>query len=287
MPSFVGIVFDGLAYGGLLFLISVGLSVTLGVMNFVNLAHGAFAMFGGYVTVHLMNQWGWPYLATLPMAFLSMALSGAVLEKLAYRRLYKADPLQQVLFTIGLTFMAVATATFVWGPVQQPFRLPDFLQGQVHWIGIDFGAYRLALLVCVVLIAGALYALLERTRFGAQLRAAVDQPNAANGLGIDVRRIFQITFALGTGLAGLGGALGIGVLGLEPGFAFKYLAYFLLIVAVGGGGSIPRTAAAALALGLFDVLGKYYVPEVGAFLIYALMVVALLALPKSLQGHES
>lgn len=287
MANFLGIAFDGLAYGGLLFLISVGLSVTLGVMNFVNLAHGAFAMFGGYVTVTLMNQWEWPYLATLPLAFITMALSGAILEKLAYRRLYEADALQQVLFTIGLTFMAVATATFLWGPVQQPFTLPIFLQGQIHFAGIDFGTYRLALLVCVVLLAGGLYTLLEFTRFGARLRAAVDQPRAASGLGIDVRRIFQITFALGTGLAGLGGALGIGVLGLEPGFAFNYLVYFLLVVAVGGGGSIPRTAAAALALGLFDVLGKYYVPQLGAFLIYGLMVIALLFLPKSLQGQRA
>lgn len=287
MGGFVGIVFDGLAYGSLLFLISVGLSVTLGVMNFVNLAHGAFAMFGGYTCVSLMNHWGWPFLATLPAAFVAMALAGLVLERFAYRKLYGAPALQQVLFTVGLTFMAVAVATFVWGPVEQLVRLPSFLQGQVHWAGLDWGAYRGALLVLVGAVAAALYFLIAKTRFGAQLRAAVDQPEAANGLGIEVRRVFQVTFALGTGLAGLGGALGIGVLGLEPGFAFKYLVYFLLVVAVGGGGAILRTAAAALGLGVLDVLGKYYLPELGAFLIYGVMIVALLVLPQSLQGRSS
>lgn len=287
MGGLVGIVFDGLAYGSLLFLTSVGLSVTLGVMNFVNLAHGAFAMYGGYVSVLLTSRLGWPFLTTLPVAFITMAFTGAILEKLAYRRLYNSSPLSQVLFTIGLTFVAVASATFFWGPVEQPVFLPEFLQGQVSFAGVDFGSYRLALLLMVFVLTVLLSTLVERTRFGAQLRASVDQPRAAEGLGINVRRVFQITFALGTGLAGLGGALGIGILGLEPGFAFKYLVYFLLVVAVGGGGSIRRTAYAALGLGLFDVLGKYYLPELGAFLIYGLMIGVLLLFPQPSKGHST
>ena len=284
LGSVVGIVFDGVAYGSLLFLISMGLSVTLGVMNFVNLAHGAFAMFGGYVTVVLMQRLQWPFLATLPVAFIALAGLGAGLEWTLFRRLYGQSPLRQVLFTIGLTFMAVASATFVWGSAQQAIVLPPGLQGQLGLFGVEVGVYRLFLVGLVVVIGVGLYLLVERTRFGAQLRASVDDAVAAEGLGVDVSRVFRVTFALGSGLAGLGGALGIEVLGLDPNFALQYLVYFLLVVSVAGKGSIFGTAVAAVGLGLFDVLGKYYLPELGAFVIYGLMVTLLLLLPDGLRG---
>ncbi|MDB5747979.1 MAG: transporter permease [Massilia sp.] len=274
--NFIGVLFDGIAYGSLLFLISVGLSVTMGMMNFINLAHGAFAMVGGYVCVTLLSKFGLPFLATLPLAFIAAAVIGLVLERTLYRQLYKATHLDQVLFSIGLTFMAVAGATFLFGPTQQPVNLPDWLRGQVHVLGIDLGSYRLFLIAVVVLITLGLYLLIERTRFGAQIRASVDNQTAAAGLGINVSRVFSLTFALGSGLAGLGGGLGIDVLGLDPSFPVKYMVYFLLVVAVGGAGSIKGPLIAALILGVFDVAGKYYVPEVGAFVIYTLMVVLLI-----------
>jgi branched-chain amino acid transport system permease protein len=285
--SLIGVLFDGAAYGSLLFLVGVGLSVTMGLMSFVNLAHGAFAMFGGYLCVELMRRAGVPFLVTLPLVFLAAALAGAVLERTLYRRLYGADALDQVLFTIGLTLIAVAAATWGWGPRQQPVTLPAFLRGQVHVLGLDLGAYRLFLLALVVGITAALELLVEHTRFGAKVRAAVDDRSAAAGLGIDVDRVFTLTFALGAGLAGLGGALGIDVLGLDPTFAVKYLVYFLLVVVVGGAGSISGTALAALVLGIFDVAGKYYVPEIGAFVIYALMVVLLKLFPAGLRGRSA
>jgi branched-chain amino acid transport system permease protein len=285
--NFAGVLFDGIAYGSLLFLIGIGLSVTMGLMNFVNLAHGAFAMVGGYATVVAMSRLGLPFLVSLPVAFAVAALAGILLERTLYRRLYRAAHLDQVLFSIGLTFMAVAGATYVFGSTQQPVRLPEFLKGQVHAIGLDFGTYRLFLIAVVVVIALALTWLIERTRFGARIRAAVDNQQAAAGLGINVDRVFALTFALGSGLAGLGGALGIDVLGLEPTFPLKYMVYFLLVVAVGGAGSIRGTLVAALILGIFDVAGKYYVPQVGAFVIYALMVVLLIVFPAGLYGRRA
>ena len=286
MTSFIGVLFDGIAYGSLLFLISLGLSVTMGLMNFINLAHGAFAMFGGYLAVWLMTRWGVPFLATLPIAFVVLALGGAVMERLLYRRLYGASALDQVLFTIGLTFMAMAAATYFWGSGQQPVALPAFLRGQVRLAGLELGAYRLFLVALVIVVTIALKLLVERTRFGAQVRAAVDNRQAASALGIRVDVVFSLMFALGTGLAGLGGALGIDVLGLDPVFPLKFMVYFLLVVVVGGAGTIHGAAVAAIVLGIFDVAGKYYVPQLGAFIIYFLMVALLLAFPAGLYGKK-
>ncbi|MES2103994.1 MAG: branched-chain amino acid ABC transporter permease [Pseudomonadota bacterium] len=287
LSNLAGVLFDGIAYGSLLFLISVGLSVTMGLMNFVNLAHGAFAMVGGYVCVVVMNRLGIPFLLSLPLAFLASAVVGLLLERILYRRLYKSSHLDQVLFSIGLTFMAVAAATYIWGPTQQPVNLPSWLRGQVSLLGLDVGSYRLFLIGVVIVVTSALAYLIERTRFGAQIRASVDNSVASAGLGINVSRVFSLTFALGSGLAGLGGGLGIDVLGLDPTFPIKYMVYFLLVVAVGGAGSIKGPLAAALILGIFDVAGKYYVPSVGAFVIYALMVVLLIFFPAGLMGKKS
>ncbi|CAM5426721.1 branched-chain amino acid ABC transporter permease [Eoetvoesiella caeni] len=287
LGNFVGVLFDGIAYGSLLFLISVGLSVTMGLMNFVNLAHGAFAMVGGYVCVELMNRLGVPFLLTLPIAFLVSALVGFILERTLYQRLYQADALDQVLFSIGLTFMVVAAATYVWGPSQQPVHLPEWLKGQVSLFGLAVGVYRLFLIGIVIVITLALGLLIERTRFGAQIRASVDNQQASAGMGINVGRVFSLTFALGSGLGGLGGGLGIDVLGLDPTFPLKYMVYFLIVVAVGGAGTIRGPLFAALLLGVFDVAGKYYVPVVGAFVIYGLMVLLLILFPSGLISRRS
>ncbi|GIK85531.1 MAG: branched-chain amino acid ABC transporter permease [Burkholderiales bacterium] len=285
--NLAGVLFDGIAYGSLLFVISIGLSVTMGLMNFVNLAHGAFAMVGGYACVLLMTRAGLPFLATLPVAFAAAALAGIVLERTLYQRLYKATHLDQVMFSIGLVFMAVAATTYFFGPSQQPVRLPDFLRGQVQVAGLGLGAYRLFLIAVVALVTVALHLTMTRTRFGAQVRAAVDNAVAAAGLGIDVHRVFGVTFALGSGLAGLGGGLGIDVLGLDPTFPLKYMVYFLLVVAIGGAGTIKGGLVAAMILGICDVAGKYYVPQVGSFIIYFLMVVLMIAFPAGLYGRRA
>ena len=287
LSNLVGVLFDGIAFGALLLLISVGLSITMGLMNFVNLAHGAFAMLGGYVCVELMNRMGVPFLATLPIAFIAAAVAGFVLERTLYQRLYRANALDQVLFSIGLVFMVIAAATFVWGPTQQPVFLPDFLKGQVSVFGIGLGVYRLFLIGVVVLVTIALGLIIEQTRFGAMIRASVDNQQASAGMGINVNRVFSLTFALGSGMAGLGGGLGIDVLGLDPTFPLKYMVYFLIVVAVGGAGTIKGPLLAAILLGIFDVAGKYYVPQVGAFVIYGMMVVLLLLFPSGLISRRT
>jgi branched-chain amino acid transport system permease protein len=286
MGPIAGVLFDGFAYGMLLFLLSVGLSVTLGMMNFVNLAHCAFAMLGGYVTVTLMNRFGWPFFATLPAAFLAAAAVSVVLERTLYRRLYRASELDQVLFTIGLAFISVAIAAYIFGTIQQSVNTPSYLRGSIQVMGVTVGIYRLFLVITGAAIALLLVLTLEYTRFGAQVRAAVDNQRMARGLGINVDAAFAITFALGSGLAGLGGALAIEIVGLDPSFAFLFLVYVLIIVSVGGLGSIWGSFAAAVVIGTSDVAGKYYVPEIGAFLIYLVMLAVLMWRPQGLFGRR-
>lgn len=276
------ILFDGIAYGMLLFVLACGLAVTLGLMNFVNLAHGAFAMAGGYVTAVLMNRFGVPFLLTLPLAFIVPALLGLVLERTLYKQLYARSHLDQVLFSIGLVFMAVAAVDYAMGSQQQLIQLPTWLQGRIDVFGIQVGLYRSFIIaVCGVLVVGLQF-ILTQTRFGSRLRAAVDDPRVARGLGINVSVIFAATFAVGSGLAGLGGALGAEILGLDPTFPLKFMIYFLIVVTVGGTTSITGPFLASLLLGIADVAGKYYVPSLGAFVIYTLMIVVLVLRPQGL-----
>jgi len=276
------VIFDGVAYGMLLFLIGVGLSITMGLMNFVNLAHGSFAMVGGYAAAVLMNQWGLGFGLSLAAAFVAAALVGAVLEFVFYRRLYRAHPLDQVLLSIGVVFVSIAAFTYFFGPTMQPFTLPKALEGQVSLLGLEVGRYRLFLIGCGVAVLVALLLGLGKTRYGAMVRAAVDNQRVAGGTGIHVQRLFFLTFSLGCGLAGLGGALSLGMLGLEPSFPLKYLVYFLMVVCVGGAGTVTGPFIAALLVGIVDVAGKYYLPETGAFLIYVFMIVMLLVRPNGI-----
>ena len=281
------LLFDGVAYGMLLFILAVGLCVTMGLMNFINLAHGAFAMLGGYVTVALMQRHGVPFLVCLPLAFLASAAMGVVLERTLYRPMYKKPHLDQVLFSIGLAFMAVASADYLMGSQQQIMQLPDWLRGRTELFAdtpfvLGMGHYRLFIIaVCAALTVGLQY-VLSATRFGSRLRASVDDPRVASGLGINVNVVFAATFAVGSGLAGLGGALGAEVLGLDPTFPLKFMVYFLIVVAVGGTSSITGPLLAALLLGVADVAGKYYIPKLGAFIVYSLMIAILIWRPQGL-----
>jgi branched-chain amino acid transport system permease protein len=286
MPPVFGVLFDGLAYGMLLFLMSVGLSVTLGMMNFVNLAHCSFAMLGAYVIVALMNAWGWPFFASLPVAFIAAALASVVLERLFFRRFYNASELSQCLLTIGIVFVSIASAAYIYGTDVQSVQLPHYLVGSLNVLGIDLAVYRLFLIGIALLITVLLGVTIESTRFGAQVRAAVNNQRMARGLGINVDGLFAITFALGSGLAGLGGALAIAMLGLDPSFALTYLIYVLIVVSVGGLGSISGSFIAAMLLGISDIAGKYYVPTVGSFLIYLVMIVIMMWRPAGLFGRR-
>jgi branched-chain amino acid transport system permease protein len=286
MASVFGVLFDGFAYGMLLFLLSVGLSVTLGMMNFVNLAHCTFAMIGGYVTVTLMNSMGWPFLATLPVAFIAAAVMSAACERTMFNRLYRSSDLDQCLLTIGLVFVSIASAAWIYGTIQQPVNMPSYLRGSYHVMGVTLGVYRLFLIGFALVITVILVLALEYTRFGAQVRAAVDNQRMARGLGINVDAAFAITFALGSGLAGLGGALAIEIVGLDPAFALAYLVYVLIVVSVGGLGSIGGSFVAATLLCISDMAGKYYFPEIGSFLIYFVMIGLLMWRPAGLFGRR-
>jgi branched-chain amino acid transport system permease protein len=276
------ILFDGIAYGMLLFVLASGLSVTLGLMNFINLAHGSFAMAGAYITVFLVNRLGVPFFLSLPMAFLASAAIGFLFERTLYSHVYRKPPLDQVLFTIGLVFMSVAAADYVMGSSQVFVQIPTYLQGQFEISGIGVGRYRLLIIVLCGLLTIALQFILAKTRFGSRLRAAVDDSRVARGLGINVNWVFSLTFAFGCGLAGLGGALGAEILGLDPTFPLKYMIYFLIVVTVGGTSSITGPFLASLLLGIGDVAGKYYVPTLGSFVIYTIMIVVLIWRPQGL-----
>jgi branched-chain amino acid transport system permease protein len=285
MEALLSILFLGLAYAMILYIVSVGLSVTMGLMGFVNLAHGVFAMAGGYVTVTLMNSYGVPFALALLAAFVAVALVSVVLERCLYARLYGAGELDQVLFTIGLIFMSVAAVRFVWGPLPQPITLPAWLSGQINLGFRTFPVYRSFLIIVGFALILALWIGVERTNFGAKLRAAVDNRRMAESVGIDTARLFSLTFALGSGLAALGGGLGANILAIYPGYATEYLVYFLMVVAIGGLGSLRGPFVAALLLGIGDTACKYLVPQLGAFFVFAAMIALLLWRPAGLFGR--
>jgi branched-chain amino acid transport system permease protein len=277
----------GVAAGMVLFIVSVGLSVTMGLMGFVNLAHGGFAMIGGYAIALAMKHWGFAFVPALLFGFVVTAAGSAVLERLLYSRLYRATELDQVLFTIGLVFMMIASVTVLVGPENQPLMLPAFLRGQINLGVTQYRAYSVFLIVVGILIVGALWLVFERTRTGAQIRATVDNRRMAESLGINIGRLFTLTFAFGSGMAALGGGLGAEFLGLDPQYALKYLVYFLIVVAVGGLGRVTGVFYAALLIGVLDFALKKYMPQGGTAFIYALTILLLLWRPQGLFGAKT
>ena len=268
LSSLVSVAFHGLAYGMILYVISVGLSVTMGLMGFTNLAHGVFAMTGGYVLVVSLSKFDIPFPLALVMCFALVALVSVVLERTLYARLYGEAELEQVLFTIGLIYMSVAVARLIFGTLQQPVILPDYLKGQFPLIGRDFPAYRVFLIVFTAGIIAALWFGVERTIWGAKVRASVDNRAMAQSIGINTKSLFTMTFAVGSGLAGLGGGLGAEIVAIQPTYPFEQLVFFLIVVSVGGLGSLRGPFVAALLIGVTDTACKYWLPQFGAFFIY-------------------
>ena len=285
--SLVSVAFHGVAFGMILYVISVGLSITMGLMGFTNLAHGVFAMAGGYILITALGRYGLPFPFALLLSFLVVAAASVVLERLLYSRLYGAAELEQVLFTIGLIFMSVAVARLIYGTLQQPVVLPEYLKGQISLLGRDFPAYRGFIIVFSAGMIAALWFGIERTIWGAMVRAAVDNRAMAQSIGINTRRLFTLTFAIGSGLAGLGGALGADIIAIQPTYPFEQLVYFLIVVSVGGLGSLRGPFVAALLIGITDTACKYWVPEFGAFFIYAATIGLLLWRPAGLFGARA
>ncbi len=274
----------GGAAGMILFIVSVGLSITMGLMGFVNLAHGAFAMVGGYVIAYAMRAWAFPFASALATGFFVIAAASVVIERLLYTRLYRAAELDQVLFTIGLVFITIASVTLLVGPENQPLFLPPWLQGQLDLGFTTYRTYSVVLIAVGIALALGLWLGFERTRIGAQIRAAVDNRRMAESVGIDIDRLFTLTFAFGSGMAALGGGLGAEFLGLDPQYPLKYLVYFLIVVAVGGLGRIGGVFYAALLIGVLDFVLKKYLPQGGTLFIYALTILLLLWRPQGLFG---
>jgi branched-chain amino acid transport system permease protein len=286
LASIVSVAFHGTALGMILYVISVGLSVTMGLMGFVNLAHGVFAMTGGYILATAISRFGIPFPLALVVAFVLVAAASIVLERLFYSRLYTASDLDQVLFTIGLIFIAVAVARFIYGTLQQPVALPAYLKGQFPLLGRDFPTYRVFIIAFSAAMVALLWFTVERTRWGAMVRAAVDNREMAQSVGINTKRLFTLTFALGSGLAGLGGGLGAEIIAIQPTYPFENLVYFLVVVAVGGLGSLRGPFVAALFIGIADTACKYWLPQYGAFPIYLATIGILLWRPAGLFGRR-
>jgi branched-chain amino acid transport system permease protein len=281
------ILLGGLAAGMVLFIVSVGLSVTMGLMGFVNLAHGAFAMVGGYVIVLTMRHWNIGFVPALIVGFVAVAAASVAFERLLYARLYRAGELDQVLFTIGLVFITISSVTLLVGPENQPLILPDALRGQFNLGFIEYRTYSIFLIVTGTAIVIALWLGFERTRFGAQIRAAVDNRRMAESLGINIDRLFAVTFGFGSGMAAIGGGLGAEFLGLDPQYALKYLVFFLIAVSVGGLGTVTGVFYASLLIGVLDFALKLYIPKGGTLFIYALTILLLLWRPQGLFGKAT
>jgi branched-chain amino acid transport system permease protein len=285
MSVAIGILLNGLASAMILYIISVGLSVTMGIMRFINLAHGVFAMAGGYLAAYLFQRAGVPFALALLLAGIIVAISSILIERLLYAPLYAATELEQTLFSIGVIFVASAVAQYIFGPAPLNFTVPDILHGQIN-IGARMPTYRVVVIVGGFLIFGCLWLLVEATSFGRQLRAAVENRRIAEAVGIRCDRLMIATFALGTGLAAFGGALGAEILPIRPTYAFDQLNYVLIVVTVGGMGTLSGPFVAALVLGIADTACKYLLPEFGAFFIFAAMVAILLWRPQGLLGRD-
>lgn len=285
--AFFTVLFNGISYGMLLFIIAVGLSVTMGMMKFVNLMHLSLAMIGGYLLVSLTSQFGLSFFVCLPVVFVATGILSVLLERGVLRFFYAADELTQVLLTVGLVFLASAITMYFFGSNFQPVHLPDSILGQTLIMGVTIDRYRIFLFVIGIFLALAMTYGLERTKFGAMVRACVDNRRAASGSGLNLSMIFSVTFAIGGGLAGLGGALSANLLGLDPMFAQRYLVYALIVTSVGGQGSIKGTLLASVVMGMADSLGKYYLDQLGGVVIYALTVIIMLWRPTGFFGRTT
>jgi branched-chain amino acid transport system permease protein len=287
IATIVSLGFDGIAFGVVLYLITCGLSITMGLMNLPNMAHASFAMFGGYFTLELMRVGDVPFLLALPITFIAGLIAGAVMERLFFSLLYQESELNQVLFTIGIVFMAIGAATFFWGTWQQPLKMPPYLSGAIEIGRVAISVYRAFIIVVGGLVVAAMIVAIDGTLWGAKIRAAVDNRRMTASCGVNVAMLFTTAFSIGTGLAALGGALSMNLVGIDPFFPLKYLVYTLIVVVVGGLGSIKGALAASLLLGIGDIFVKYYYPVAGSFFIYVLAAALLIARPQGLFGRPA
>lgn len=283
----LSIAVDALAYGMVLFVISVGLSLTMGLMRVVNLAHGAFAMVGGYVASVLGTSYGVPFPLMLVGAVAFTVALAVPLERVLYRRIYGKPELTQVLMTIGITFVIIGVANWLLGPTLKTIPLPDMLRAPTDLGFRTVSTHRIFVIACGLAIAAGLWFVIERTGFGVRLRAAVDNASMAAALGVRTSRVYAVSFALATGLAAFGGVIGAELLPIEPYYALRYMVTFLVVVCVGGAGSIPGALLACLLLGAIDTAGRYFMPNFGEFFFYFAVIAIVLVFPRGLMGRNA
>ncbi|MFJ6321755.1 MULTISPECIES: branched-chain amino acid ABC transporter permease [unclassified Rhizobium] len=285
MQTVLSIAVDALAYGMVLFVISIGLSVTMGLMRVVNLAHGAFAMIGGYIASYAARDLGLGYGAAVLLALVGTVIISIPIERLLYRRIYGAPELTQVLMTIGITFCIIGIANYVFGPTLKTIPLPGELQGSVDLGFRTIGTHRIFAIVCGLIVALALWFTIEKTSFGVKLRASVDNASMAAALGVRTEIVYAVSFAIAVGLAAFGGVVGAELLPVEPYYALRYMMTFLVVVSVGGAGSISGALLACLILGCIDTTGRYLMPEYGEFFFYLAVIAIVCVFPRGFAGR--
>ena len=285
MQTVLSIAVDALAYGMVLFVISIGLSVTMGLMRVINLAHGAFAMIGGYIASYAARDLGLGYAAAVLLAVVGTMIIAIPLERLLYRRIYGAPELTQVLMTIGITFCIIGIANYVFGPTLKTIPLPPALQGSIDLGFRTIGTQRAFAILCGLIVALGLWFVIERTSFGVKLRASVDNAAMAAALGVRTEIVYAVYFAVAVGLAAFGGVVGAELLPVEPYYALRYMVTFLVVVSVGGTGSIPGALIACLLLGGIDTAGRYLMPEYGEFFFYLAVIAIICVFPRGLAAR--
>jgi branched-chain amino acid transport system permease protein len=285
MQTVFSIGVDALAYGMVLFVISIGLSVTMGLMRVVNLAHGAFAMIGGYIASYAARDLGLGYAVAVMLAVTGTILVAIPVERLLYRRIYGQPELTQVLMTIGITFCIIGIANYVFGPTLKTIPTPEALREPVSLGFRTVSAHRLFVIGCGLAVALGLWYFIERTAFGVKLRASVDNAAMAAALGVKTQVVYAVSFAVAVGLAAFGGVVGAELLPIEPYYALRYMVTFLVVVSVGGAGSIPGALAACVLLGGIDTTGRYLMPEFGEFFFYLAVIAIVWLFPRGLAGR--
>jgi branched-chain amino acid transport system permease protein len=284
MLTTLSIATDAFAYGMALFIICIGLSLTMGLMRVVNLAHGAFAMVAGYIASYAARDLGMGYAAGVVLAVAGTIILSVPLERLLFRRIYGSPELTQVLMTIGITFCVIGVTNYFFGPTLKTIPLPQALSQPVDLGFRSIAGHRLFVMLCGLAVAGGLWFLIERTAFGIRLRATVDNAAMADALGVKTQAVYAASFAIAIGLAAFGGVVGAEFLPIEPYYALRYMVTFLVVVSVGGAGSIPGALVACILLGAIDTTGRYLMPEFGNFFFYAAVIAIVCLFPQGFFG---
>ena len=276
---------NSLALGGVLFTLAAGFSLIFGLMRIANLSHGAYFMLGAYVGLSVLDQ-GWGFGWAILAASVAVAVLGAVVERVVLRRL-AGNSLAQVLATLGIAFIIADASLWIWGGDPRPVSAPAFLRGGTALFGLTFPTYRIAVVVISIAIAVGLWLLLEKTKLGVMIRASVDDMQMARAIGIPASRLFTIVFCLGAALAGAGGIIAAPILSVYPGMDADMLPLALVVVILGGLGSLVGAFIGSFLIGFIYSFGQVLAPNLAYFILFLPMVVILAARPRGLFGRPT